>query len=157
MKSYIYIWLLSVVLLVGCTGQTSYPEAMKRAESCMDAHPDSAFHLLSAYGDSINTLSDEARMYYHLLTIQAKDKLYITHTDDSLINRIVQFYEEENRPERLMLAYYYQGSVYRDMNDAPRALKAFQQVADINRDSAPSDLMARTYNQMGYLFCFVFV
>ena len=154
MRSYIYIWLLSVIALMGCTGQASYPEAMKQAESCMDAHPDSAFHLLSAYEDSINTLPEETQMYYHLLTIQAKDKLYITHTDDSLINRIVQFYEEENRPERLMLAYYYQGSVYRDMNDAPRALKAFQQVADINRDSAPSDLMARTYNQMGTLFAY---
>ena len=154
MKSYIYIWLLSVILLVGCTGQTSYPEAMKQAESCMDAHPDSAFRLLTAYKDSVHTLSDEARMYYHLLTIQAKDKLYITHTDDSLINRIVKFYEEADRPERLMLAYYYQGSVYRDMNDAPRALKAFQQVADMNRDSEPSDLMARTYNQMGTLFAY---
>ena len=154
MRSYIYIWLLSVIALMGCSGQTTYPEAMKQAESCMDAHPDSAFHLLSAYGDSINTLPDEARMYYHLLTIQAKDKLYITHTDDSLINRIVQFYEEENRPERLMLAYYYQGSVYRDMNDAPRALQSFQQVADMNRNRPPSDLMARTYNQMGTLFAY---
>ena len=154
MRSYIYIWLLSVIALMGCTGQTTYPEAMKQAESCMDAHPDNAFHLLSAYEDSINTLPEEAQMYYHLLTIQAKDKLYITHTDDSLINRIVQFYEEENRPERLMLAYYYQGSVYRDMNDAPRALKAFQQVADMNRNCPPSDLMARTYNQMGTLFAY---
>ena len=154
MRSYIYIWLLSVIALMGCSGQTSYPEAMKQAESCMDAHPDSALHLLSNYGDSVGALPEEAQMYYYLLTIQAKDKLYITHTDDSLINRIVQFYEEENRPERLILAYYYQGSVYRDMNDAPRALKAFQQVADINRDSAPSDLMARTYNQMGRLFAY---
>lgn len=154
MRSYIYIWLLSVIALMGCSGQTSYPEAMKQAESCMDAHPDSAFHLLSAYEDSINTLPEETQMYYHLLTIQAKDKLYITHTDDSLINRIVQFYEEENRPERLMLAYYYQGSVYRDMNDAPRALKSFQQVADMNRNCPPSDLMARTYNQMGTLFAY---
>ena len=154
MRSYIYIWLLSVIALMGCSGQTSYPEAMKQAESSMDAHPDSAFHLLSAYEDSINTLPEEAQMFYHLLTIQAKDKLYITHTDDSLINRIVQFYEEENRPERLMLAYYYQGSVYRDMNDAPRALKAFQQVADMNRNCPPSDLMARTYNQMGTLFAY---
>ena len=125
MRSYIYIWLLSVIALMGCSGQTTYPEAMKQAESCMDAHPDSAFHLLSAYEDSINTLPEEAQMFYHLLTIQAKDKLYITHTDDSLINRIVQFYEEENRPERLMLAYYYQGSVYRDMNDAPPCLESF--------------------------------
>ena len=154
MKSYIYIWLLSAIALMGCSGQTTYPEAMKQAESCMDAHPDSAFHLLSAYEDSINTLPEEAQMFYHLLTIQAKDKLYITHTDDSLINQIVQFYEEENRPERLMLAYYYQGSVYRDMNDAPRALKAFQQVADMNRNCPPSDLMARTYNQMGTLFAY---
>ena len=154
MKRYIYLLLLPVFLWVGCTGQVSYPEAMLRAETCMDAHPDSALHLLSNYGDSVGALPEEAQMYYHLLTIQAKDKLYITHTDDSLINRIVQFYEEENRPERLMLAYYYQGSVYRDMNDAPRALKAFQQVADINRDSAPSDLMARTYNQMGTLFAY---
>ena len=154
MRSYIYIWLLSVIALMGCSRQTTYPEAMKQAESCMDAHPDSAFHLLSAYEDSINTLPEEAQMFYHLLTIQAKDKLYITHTDDSLINRIVQFYEEENRPERLMLAYYYQGSVYRDMNDAPRALKAFQQVADMNRNCPPSDLMARTYNQMGTLFAY---
>lgn len=154
MRSYFYIWLLSVIALMGCSGQTTYPEAMKQAESCMDAHPDSAFHLLTTYKDSVHTLSDEAQMYYHLLTIQAKDKLYITHTDDSLINRIVKFYEEENRPERLMLAYYYQGSVYRDMNDAPRALKAFQQVADMNRDSEPSDLMARTYNQMGTLFAY---
>ena len=154
MRSYFYIWLLSVIALMGCSGQTTYPEAMKQAESCMDAHPDSAFHLLTTYKDSVHTLSDEARMYYHLLTIQAKDKLYITHTDDSLINRIVQFYEEENRPERLMLAYYYQGSVYRDMNDAPRALQAFQQVADMNLNRPPSDLMARTYNQMGTLFAY---
>ena len=154
MKRYIYLWLLPVFLWVGCTGQVSYPEAMLRAETCMDAHPDSALHLLSNYGDSVGALPEEAQMYYYLLTIQAKDKLYITHTDDSLINRIVQFYEEENRPERLMLAYYYQGSVYRDMNDAPRALQAFQQVADMNRNRPPSDLMARTYNQMGTLFAY---
>lgn len=120
----------------------------------MNAYPDSALHLLSNYGDSVEALPDEAQMYYHLLTIQAKDKLYITHTDDSLINRIVRFYEKTDNPDRLMLAYYYQGSVYRDMNDAPRALKAFQQVADMNRNCPPSDLMARTYNQMGTLFAY---
>ena len=154
MKRYIYLWLLPVFLWVGCTGQVSYPEAMLQAETCMDAHPDSALHLLSNYGDSVGALPEEAQMYYHLLTIQAKDKLYITHTDDSLINRIVRFYEEAGHPERLMMAYYYQGSVYRDMNDAPRALQAFQQVADMNRNRPPSDLMARTYNQMGTLFAY---
>lgn len=154
MRRYIYIWLVSVILLTGCTRHVSYPETILQAESCMNAYPDSALHLLSNYGDSVEALPDEAQMYYHLLTIQAKDKLYITHTDDSLINRIVRFYEKTDNPDRLMLAYYYQGSVYRDMNDAPRALKAFQQVADMNRNCPPSDLMARTYNQMGTLFAY---
>ena len=154
MRRYIYIGLLSVILLTGCTRHVSYPETILQAEICMDAYPDSALHLLSNYGDSVDALPDEAQMYYHLLTIQAKDKLYITHTDDSLINRIVRFYEKTDNPDRLMLAYYYQGSVYRDMNDAPRALKAFQQVVDMNRNCPPSDLMARTYNQMGTLFAY---
>lgn len=154
MKRYIYLLLLPVFLWAGCTGQVSYPDVIQQAETCMDAHPDSALHLLSNYGDSVNALPNEAQMYYHLLTIQAKDKLYITHTDDSLINRIVQFYEKTDYADRLMLAYYYQGSVYRDMNDALRALKAFQQVADMNHNCPPSDLMARTYNQMGTLFAY---
>lgn len=154
MRRYIYIGLLSVIALMGCTRHVSYPETILQAEICMDAYPDSALHLLSNYGDSVDALPDEAQMYYHLLTIQAKDKLYITHTDDSLINRIVRFYEKTDNPDRLMLAYYYQGSVYRDMNDAPRALKAFQQVVDMNRNCPPSDLMARTYNQMGTLFAY---
>lgn len=154
MRRYIYIGLLSVILLTGCTRHVSYPETILQAEICMDAYPDSALHLLSNYGDSVDALPDEAQMYYHLLTIQAKDKLYITHTDDSLINRIVRFYKKTDNPDRLMLAYYYQGSVYRDMNDAPRALKAFQQVVDMNRNCPPSDLMARTYNQMGTLFAY---
>ena len=132
MRSYIYIWLLSVIALMGCSRQTTYPEAMKQAESCMDAHPDSAFHLLSAYEDSINTLPEEAQMFYHLLTIQAKDKQYIVHTSNSLINSIVEFYERYGDKEKLMMAYYYQGSVYRDMNDAPRALKCFQKAIEIN-------------------------
>ena len=65
-------------------------------------------------------------MYWHLLTIQAKDKQYVIHTSDSLINQIVQYYEEYGDENKLMMAYYYQGSVYRDMIDVSKALKAFQ-------------------------------
>lgn len=43
----------------------------------MDEHPDSALHYLSAYADSIGMQPEETRMYYHLLTHQAKDKLYV--------------------------------------------------------------------------------
>lgn len=154
MKKFYYI-IIGILLLIGipaCQQYKDYPHAILQAESCMDEHPDSALHYLSAYADSIGMQPEETRMYYHLLTHQAKDKLYMKPESDSLINRIVAFYDETDDKDKQMLAYYYQGSVYRDLNDAPRALKAFQQVLQLGEGYPPCDLFARTYNQMGTLF-----
>ena len=149
-----FLLLLWVIFCVGCTQHRDYPKAILRAESCMDEHPDSALRLLTAYADSIGTHPEETRMYHHLLTIQAQDKLYIKPESDSLINCIVAFYDETDDKDKQMMAYYYQGSAYRDLNDAPRALKAFQQVLQLGEGHPPCDLFARTYNQMGTLFAY---
>ena len=152
MKHLITLTILILLTSLNACQRPDYPQTLRQAESVMNTRPDSALHLLQGMADSIATLPEEAQMYYHLLTIQAKDKQYITHTSDSLINRIVSFYEDYGDKERLMLAYYYQGSVYRDMNDAPRALKAFQQAMDLNVPNY--DLQAKAYNQMGTLFMY---
>ena len=154
MKPFVYIaiWVFLLIGIPACQQHTDYPPAMKQAETLMDTRPDSALHQLQGMADTLTMLPDEAQIYYHLLTIQAKDKQYITHTSDSLINRIVSFYEDYGDKDRLMLAYFYQGRVYRDMNDAPRALNAFQQALDLNTPKL--DLLAKTYSQMGYLFMY---
>ena len=152
MKHILSILFLLTIGFTACQRNTPYPLAMQHAEELMNTRPDSALHLLEDMADSLTMLSNEAQMYYHLLTIQAKDKQYITHTSDSLINWIVSYYEESGDKERLMMAYYYQGSTYRDMNDAPRALKAFQQALDLNVPNY--DLQAKAYNQMGTLFMY---
>ena len=138
--------------LSSCTTHTTYPSAILQAENCMNTSPDSALTLLQEITDSIADYPEEVQMYWHLLTIQAKDKQYIVHTSDSLINRIVEFYEGYGDKAKLMMAYYYQGSVYRDMNDAPRALKTFQQALDI--DYPDYDLQVKAYSQMGTLFAY---
>ena len=152
MKHLIYTLLILLTGITACQRHTPYPSAMQQAETLMNSCPDSALALLQDMTDILAMLPEEAQMYHQLLTIQAKDKLYITHTSDSLINHIVEFYENYEDKDRLMMAYYYQGSTYRDMNDAPRALKAFQQVVDLNVPNL--DLLAKTYNQMGTLFMY---
>lgn len=152
MKQILTILLLSLIGFTACRHHTAYPLAMQQAEQLMNTRPDSALTLLQGMADTLATLPEETRMYHQLLTIQAKDKQYITHTSDSLINRIVSFYEEYGNSDRLMMAYFYQGSTYRDMNDAPRALKAFQQAVDLNVPNY--DLLAKTYNQMGTLLMY---
>ena len=152
MKHLTCILLLIIISFSACRQDITYPSAMLQAEALMNIRPDSALILLESIEDTLTTLPEEARMYHQLLTIQAKDKQYITHTDDSLINRIVSFYENYGNNDRLMMAYFYQGSTYRDMNDAPRALKAFQQAVDLNVPNF--DLLAKAYNQMGNLFMY---
>ena len=120
----------------------------------MNTRPDSALHLLQSMADTVSMLPEEAQMYYHLLTIQAKDKRYITHTSDSLINHIVEFYEDYGDKDRLMMAYFYQGSTYRDMNDVPRALKAFHQAIEAGKNTENLTLLGQTYGQMGSLFSY---
>ncbi|MBR5204263.1 MAG: sel1 repeat family protein [Bacteroidaceae bacterium] len=152
MKNLLYSVILILLTSLSACQRSSYSHTMQQAESVMNTRPDSALYLLQSMADSLTMLPEEAQMYYHLLTIQAKDKQYITHTSDSLINRIVSFYEDYGDKERLMMAYFYQGSTYRDMNDAPRALKAFQQAMDLNVPNY--DLQAKAYNQMGTLFMY---
>ena len=127
-KLHSILFFFIVTYLTSCTSSPStYPTNMQKAENYMNTRPDSALILLQGLADSISIYPEETQMYWHLLTIQAKDKQYIVHTSDSLINRIVRFYEGYGDKEKLMMAYYYKGRVYRDMNDALKALKAFHQ------------------------------
>ena len=157
----VFILFIGISLLLGCSRHyRSYPLFMEQAQSCVETAPDSALHYLSLLKDSIGCEPEETQMYYHLLTIKAEDKLYTRHTSDSLINLIVKFYDEHGDKNKLIEAYYYQGSVYRDLHDAPSALDAFREVISRSKELSAADkkqsadLMARTYNQMGTLFAY---
>ena len=137
---------------VGCTStSTSYPLVLQTAERQMTSHPDSAWTELQQLKGEIDGMSEEIQMYYHLLCIQAKDLLLMTHTDDSLINCVVAFYDTYGDSRKQMLAYYLRGKVYVDMNDTPQALKAF--LRSLSACSLPhEELRVRIYNELRILF-----
>ena len=95
---------------------------------------------------------ERVRMYYALQKIKADDKCYVTHTTDSVIRAVVRYYTDAGDPDLLMEAYYYLGSVYRDMGDAPRAVEAFQKAVGVGQESGSEryDLLGRSYEQIGY-------
>lgn len=145
--------LFLIGFLFSCSIKKSpYPKTMIQAEECIVAHPDSALFYLSTLEKDIKNEPEETQMYYNLLTIKAKDKSYIIHTSDSLIKVITKFYENYGDSDKLMEAYYYLGSIYRDMKDAPRALKAFQEAINTGKDSKQYDILAQIHGQMGTLF-----
>ena len=156
MKNALFISLLAgcLYLFSCCTSGEDYPAPMRQAMSCMDTRPDSALALLETLADSMAGAPEETRMYYRLLTIKAKDKLYIPHTTDSVILPIIHYYQAKGDKERLSESYYYLGGTYRDMNDVPRALKAYHRAVETGEETDHKLLRGMTYGQMGTLFAY---
>lgn len=146
--------LVGLLILVACHADKPYPVALQQAEHCLLQHPDSALIHLSTLDSTIQQEPEETQMYYALLKTKAMDKKFIKHTSDSLMTKVVRFYESYGDKNKLIEAYYYLGSVYRDMRDAPRALAAFQKAAKVGENSHRYDVLGRIYEQMGTLFAF---
>ena len=129
----IYILLMSVLIsaFYACDHRGKpYPATLSRIESLADTNPEEARPLLDRLRDSLSSFDEEQRMYYDLLDLKVNDKMYVRHTSDSLIKRITAFYETYGDRDKLLESYYYMGRVYRDLNDAPEALKYFQKALE---------------------------
>lgn len=118
----------------------------------MNERPDSALYLLNSFRPE--DLSGEEKALWCLLITQARDKEYVEHTSDSLIQIAVKYYEKTDLNDRKMQAYYYCGRVFQDLNDALQAqeyyLKAYEVGKNLNEDS----LLGRLCANLGTLYTF---
>lgn len=131
-----------------------YPRVLTQADSLAEAAPDSALRLLNGWADSVPTVPEGVQMYYRLLTVKAADKAYVPHTSDSVIRRVVDYYEEEGDRRLLPEVYYYAGRVYRDLGDAPQALDYFERAAETFPPQGDKRLLGKIYSQTGTLFLY---
>ena len=79
--------------------------------------------------DSIKPLFVEETEYMQnklaLLEIRLRDKAYIMHTSSDTIKKLSSFFDKHGSAKEKQEAYYYMGSVYRDLNDYPNAVANF--------------------------------
>ncbi|MDO4186750.1 MAG: hypothetical protein Q4D30_09775 [Bacteroidales bacterium] len=145
------ILLFCMFCMTSCHHRYVYPPVLRMADSLTYVAPQQSLQVLDSIVEEMVKADKPTRMYYQLLNVKAKDKAYITHTSDSLMLSLVDYYEHGGDKTLLPDAYYYLGSTYRDLNDAPRALDAFQKALDAV-DKTPSSLLRMIHNQMGWLF-----
>lgn len=122
MRNLIYIIIL-LAILTSCGGK-GLNETYGRIDRMCDGDPRTAMQML----DSIDyaNLSEHDRHCHDLLTIKASDKAYITHTSDSLILDVIEYFSGYGNKILYPEALYYGGRVYADMRNYQQAMKHYQ-------------------------------
>lgn len=151
------LYLVFLLMTFGCQRHYQYPLVLQEADSLCVTLPDSVVTLLKSISDDMQQAPGFVQMRYKLLTIKANDKAYITHTSDSLILSLVDYYEHGGDPAYLGEAYYYAGSTYRDLGDAPRALEYYQKALDAMPGDENLKVKSKVYAQMGELFSYQYL
>ena len=158
MKEKVIFLLLIIMLLASCAGNRKYDDLMQQADSIMNADDDSAkvaIRMLDGVKSQLSEFTKKQRMRYELLHHKGMNKACITFTSDSVMKEVVDYYDNHGSANERMLANYVLGCVYRDMHEAPMALKYYNKAteqADTTAADCDYGTLYRVYSQMGFLF-----
>ncbi|MDE6377581.1 MAG: hypothetical protein K2K72_02430, partial [Duncaniella sp.] len=104
--------------------------------------------------DSIDraTLGERDRYFRDLLWVKARDKAYMTHSSDSVIADVIDYYSSHRGSGLYAEALYYGGRVNRELGDYPEALRYFQDALDeIDDNEEQLELKGYVVSQTGGL------
>lgn len=151
MNKITYIIATALVLLSFSCSRFEYRKSLIVADSLTETNPQRAVAMLDSMAPMMTVAPKHEQMFHRLLQIKAANKSYIKHSSDSTILSLVEYYETKGDKRLLPEAYYYAGKIYRDLNDAPRALEYYQKALDIT-DKKNIKKKSSICNHIGRLF-----
>lgn len=146
---------IAIVLLLLCAcGNRESQRMIEQAEATMNDNPSEAIVFLDSISDS--ELSHCQRMHYRLLRAEAMNKTYLSMDTLTCMEQVANYYLPLfGHSHRYMRVLYMLGCVYRDRNDAPLALRYYQEaVSQADTTDADCDFhtLCRIYGQMAFLY-----
>lgn len=110
--------------------------------------PDSALKILE--GMTENDLnSEEEKIDYYLLLVEAKDKNYIKHKSDSLINYVYNAYKNREAMPWRAKVLFLKGRVYHDMEKFEDATLYYKKAETVAKKTKSYRLLGLVYNELG--------
>ena len=113
--------LLCILTLAGCRQGAHYRADLLRADSVMDARPDSAYGIVARLQP--DSLDDANRALLCLLTTQAKWKTFQDVKRDTAWDAAIRHFTEQGDEDRLAKCYYYNGLVLGELKQDSTALR----------------------------------
>lgn len=156
-----YFWWICIpitLLLISCSNYyDSSLDRMERIKEIGNENPQMALVMLDSLEADIRNESDYAKNKYDLLRIRLNDKAENMPSSDIMIKRLMKYFEVRGSISEKQEVYYYAGSIYRDLQDTPRALEYFFKSLDLAIDHKECDhiMLRNTYSNLQYLFYMV--
>ncbi len=149
--------LLATLFLIGCKDSSTSVllHHMSLIQQRGDSEPQRALdELCEIEIDIDNCRSEYVRNKYLLLRTRLRDKANLIASSPDTIESVVTYFREQGTDIERGEAYYYQGSVYRDLKDYPRAITSFRTTLDIAEESGlkPCRLLQNTYSQLAWIY-----
>lgn len=147
----LYLYCL-LMFMASCSGDSAL-EKMERIKIFGNDNPKKALAMLDSLKMEVRDCDEYARSKYDLLQIRLSDKADIMPISDIQIKQLVEYFEQEGTDADKQEVYYYAGSVYRDLQDTPRALENFFKSLDYAKgnDNCDSIMLRNTYSNLCYL------
>ena len=99
-------------------------------------------------------LSQEEYATWCLLVTQARDKNYVVHTSDSVIDVAVRYFAERSEPQLYSKALYYKGRIWQDLGETEKATALFVRVLDVGEQATDYPQLFLIASRLGTLYGF---
>ena len=155
MKKHVFPPILAsmILFLASCAKDDSLTK-MEHIKAIGDNNPIEALKMLDSLEVEVRDKNVYIRNKYDLLRIRLNDKAYIMPSSDIMIKKLVAYFEEKGTTAEKQEVHHYAGSVYRDLQDAPRALEHFfkaTEYAEKNKAGFDSVMLCNSYSNINYL------
>jgi len=112
-----------------------------------------ALIILDSIKPQMPSFSKRQKMAYNLVYSKAMNVLNVQFTSDSLMLDVNDYYKSNGNKNERMWAEYLLGCVYRDLNDAPKALSHFNKALEYQANDKQSyRMLARIHGQKAEIF-----
>lgn len=151
MKLMHYLLLLLCLCCLSCGSRTDYPNLLVKADSLIDARPDSALTLLHSIPPS--ALEEGDRMRHRLLTVEAECRNGQMPANDSLLLPVIGYFHRTGDVFWEARGEYNRGCIlYQDHRQAGQALHIFQRGKTLMEQCGNTWWLGRTYGRMAYIY-----
>lgn len=126
-----YILFLILIFAVSCSDNNPLLSRLDHIDSITDENPQAAYDSLCTIKKTQNIASaKKVNMKWRLLMATAQNKLYMQMPTDSAFSEVVAYYDRNGSDNEKMQSRYLLGCIYRDMNDAPKAIECYNYVLE---------------------------